>query len=524
MPVTRRVMSQGDWSVRLRPDTPQSVLNAISTPFGEIVITAGRISVGAASISDTLALGAARYVGVVLRPGPQLELGGAGHEWWLGDDQGWQPIETALSRSAGTLTQWVGDIIPSPLTVGTISGAGTLGARYHWISRREALDSVCRSFGVEWRVNNNRTVDTGTQATLYGTTPTAIVVRRDGGREVSAPFGVNGVVSARWNFEGWVSRAVVLGPRGRSGAGTAVSYIDPAGATVAHSRAFAVDEAPYGTETTIATALRDAANATTREITVDTVDFDVMGEVTPGANIWLYDPWLGLRDTAQQQDYNGRKIHPVSVRVLGVTMPIERGMGVYYRRHDGTAPIYTDLTDWVEWEGPGGRLELGSPAMPLVDTSVPTPTAMTWNAWTEYTPSTNGITLGNGTVTAAYRREGSLLHVHGRLVAGSTTAVGAGVYQVALPGGYATGATLRYQLGKGQMTDVSTGFEYHLLARIGSSTNWIEFTYTIAELTVNSTPSTVSGPSRQINVSANQPFAIANGDTIEWTLTCEIAP
>lgn len=522
MPITRRVMSQGDWSVRLRDDTPQSVLDSISTPFAEIVVTSGRIPAQQASISDTLALTAARYVGVVLRPGPQLELGGAGHEWWLGDDQGWQPLETAVVKSAGTLTQWVTDIIASPLSVGSISGAGTLAGRYHWVSRRQALDSVCRAFGVEWRVNNSRSVDTGTQATLYGTTPTALVVRRDGGREVASPFGVNGLVSARWNFENWAARVVVLGGRGRSAAGSTVTYLDPAGTTVVRTRVVEAKDAPYGTETVVATSLRDLSNSTVREVSVDVLDYDVLGKVTPGANIYLYDPWLGLdAPSTTQVDYAGRKIHPITARVVGVTMPIERGMGVYIRRHDGTSPSYVDLTDWVEWEGPGGRLELGSASVPLVDLAAPTGTAAAFNGWDTYTPSTNGITLGNGTVEGSYRRDGTLLHVHGRILAGSTTAVGAGVYQVSLPGGFTTPTTNRYQLGTGQFIDSSTGFQYALLARVGSATNWIEWTYGIFDTLAFTR---AADPTRQISVAANQPVAIANGDTIEWSLTCEIGP
>lgn len=512
MPITRRVMAQGDWSVRLRDDTPQSILDSISTPFAEIVVTSGRIPAQQASISDTLALTAARYVGVVLRPGPQLELGGAGHEWWLGDDQGWQPLEAAVVKSAGTLTQWVTDIIASPLTVGSVTGAGTLDGRYHWVSRRQALDSVCRSFGVEWRINNNRSVDTGTQTNLYGTTPTALIVRRDGGREVTSPFGVNGIVSARWNFEAWTARVVVLGGRGRSAAGSAVSYLDPTGTTVVRTRVVEAKDAPYGTETVIATTLRDQLNAAVREVSVDVLDYDVLGKVTPGANVWLYDPWLGLdAPSTTQIDYNGRKIHPVTARVVGVTMPIERGMGVYYRLHNGVSPSYIDLTDWVEWEGPGGRLELGSASIPLVDLATPTGTATAFGAWDTYTPTVGGLTLGNGTASAWYRREGTTLHVSWVVTLGSTSSDPGGTtdaWTVSLPAGM-TAATGRTQFGVGQHIN-STGTQfYRLVWQLASGGTTFAALYQDASAN---------------NLNDSRPNAVAAGIQFGGSATVEVAP
>ena len=81
MPITERVMALGDWSLQLKPDTPFSVRNSISTPFSQLVVTPGRLP--SVSLTDTIALGQALYCGVVLRPGPQFELAGCGLLWYL---------------------------------------------------------------------------------------------------------------------------------------------------------------------------------------------------------------------------------------------------------------------------------------------------------------------------------------------------------------------------------------------------------------------------------------------------------
>lgn len=50
-------------------------------------------------------------------------------------------------------------------------------------------------------------------------------------------------------------------------------------------------------------------------------------------------------------------------------------------------------------------------------------TAMT-DAWTTYTPTLANLTLGNGTMTASYRRIGKTLELRFRFTLGSTSAVG----------------------------------------------------------------------------------------------------
>jgi hypothetical protein len=53
-------------------------------------------------------------------------------------------------------------------------------------------------------------------------------------------------------------------------------------------------------------------------------------------------------------------------------------------------------------------------------------------AWTSYTPTLTGITIGNGTVTTLYRRIGKTVDYRGNITWGSTTSSG-GNWNLSLP-------------------------------------------------------------------------------------------
>jgi hypothetical protein len=53
-------------------------------------------------------------------------------------------------------------------------------------------------------------------------------------------------------------------------------------------------------------------------------------------------------------------------------------------------------------------------------------------AWTGYTPTLTGITLGNGSVSFTFVQQGKTVHVRGRVTFGSTTAV-TGAASISLP-------------------------------------------------------------------------------------------
>lgn len=517
MPFTTRLMAQGDWSVRLRDDTPQTVLNQIATPFGLVVITPGRIGTGGSGLSDATMLAASRFTGVLLRPGPQREIGGAGLAWFLGDDEARFGLEAAVSGTR-SLSSWLGQFMPSWLTAGTISGAGNVTGEFRWVSRRQAVDAICRAFGVDWRLNPNLTYDVAATGTLWSTTPTAILVRRQGPRELGPIQGVTGNVGVRYSWENYVSKVVAIGSTGRSSSGGASAYRDPSGSLLTVNRIVSVPEAQPGTETVLAGQVLAQSNSTVRTVAIETADYDVEGRgVEAGGYVYLYDPEQGLTGSSQVQ-YRGATLQPAVARVIASTQPVQQGMGVYVRYHNGTSASYVDLSEWVDFDAPGGQLEVGAPTM-TIQTQVPTAQIEAWTTWDSYTPSTSGITLGNGTVAGKYRRVGSLLHTHGKLTGGSTSAAGAGVYTIGLPSGFSAVADGRWQMGVARGFDSSTNIEYPMTVKLGSGASSFELAYGYAD--PNPPNSYVLN---EIPVQAGFPFTFANGDTFEWTLTCEISP
>jgi hypothetical protein len=87
MPITEGLQELGEWSLSLRPETPARVREAVWHAQSTIVVTSGPANPDVVGDDGVLAL--ARYTGVLLNR-TDLEIGGAGMAWWLGDrdDQG----------------------------------------------------------------------------------------------------------------------------------------------------------------------------------------------------------------------------------------------------------------------------------------------------------------------------------------------------------------------------------------------------------------------------------------------------
>lgn len=83
-------------------------------------------------------------------------------------------------------------------------------------------------------------------------------------------------------------------------------------------------------------------------------------------------------------------------------------------------------------------------------------------AWPKYTPSWTSSgsapSLGNGTLVGGFWRDGSTLHLRGRLNVGSTSTVGTGDLRISLPSGMTTGPVQQcmsafwYDAGTGNLT------------------------------------------------------------------------
>jgi hypothetical protein len=129
-------------------------------------------------------------------------------------------------------------------------------------------------------------------------------------------------------------------------------------------------------------------------------------------------------------------------------------------------------------------------------------------AWATYTPSwtSSGTApaLGNGTLVGGYRREGTTLHLRGQLIVGSTSTAGTGDIRMSLPSGFTTIAA-QQQTTSAFYYDASATTTYRGIGIAGTSATYLTF------------QAVDVGTLAQTN-------GFANGDSLVWTGTIEIAP
>lgn len=127
-----------------------------------------------------------------------------------------------------------------------------------------------------------------------------------------------------------------------------------------------------------------------------------------------------------------------------------------------------------------------------------------YDTWTDYsgslawTGSGSNPAIGNGTITARYRRSGKMVVFQFRILMGSTTTYGTGNYSISLP----VTAASRFQVGSAYLRDSSATSNGHApgITYIDSSTPTV----------CNSTSSTGTGTGSIVGTTA--PFTWANGD------------
>lgn len=531
--VYQRLMSDGDWEINLKPECPRAVLDKLVPFTTHVVVTPGELD---ATTADSVFLAAARYVGVVRRLGRnRLSPGGPGLSMWLSDPDGKGEIATsAITLTAASLSFCITATLPSSLSSGTVtSPGGTLTNTYQWVSRRDVLNSVCRTFGVEWRINEDFTVDVGTVANLYRSvaaaeTPAAVVARGVGGRDAQI-VGIRGDLETNIDWEEYVSRVYVIG-NGTGNAGGTSPFRRPTGGLITWARVVEDPAAPVGTLATVAQSVMNLLptdEAGRRELRVSTDLFDVAGDVVLGDDVYVWDPENGVIDTDNQVHYQGQLIYPAAMRCIGIRWPVRRGMGVYLRIQNSTlTPEYLNITPYVEFSEGAAELELGAASRMLNSDSagniVEVRGQVEQAPWLTYTPtiSGTGTAVGNGTVTGAYRREGTTLHLRITWTLGSTSTVGAGGVLFSLPSGMAAVTlTNLVQALHAEYNDTGTA-TYEGRATIGSAGTTLQCFADGYNPTSGVNPSYVGKSA----ISTTVPHTWASTDFINVNGTIEVAP
>jgi hypothetical protein len=484
MPVYEVVMATGDWSIRLREETPITVRDAVSVPFGHLVVTGTHLPLS--RFTGAQILEAAIYAGVCLRPGPSLELAGKGLPWHL--DGG--ILETAVTNTDANITTWVSDIMtgddatyPQPFSYFGTAAAGTLTTSFQYVTRRKAIDTVVRYYwGLEWKVRPTMELVVDSQTAIYGVTPTAIIAAQANGYEsASGLWGLDGQAATALDYESYATRVLAVGQDQIGGAAITTPFYGPLGDPLGVGKLI---DAPLATEASAVTTAGNILTPLTQPAYTVRLQADryvISGRAVVGSNVWVYDPLAGFVDPATAIMFGGRTVHPRSVRLIGMRWPIQAGMGVFYRHHAiGTGvEKWIDLTPYVRWESGPAELEVGTRLRDLDGNdpslaSLSSP-AVSSGAWTEYAPELGNITLGNGSVAGWYRRDGSTLFLNISLLWGSTSAnSGSSNWHIGLPPGLsaASGDPNRTQHLTGMLYGPS-GRTWRLVGELYGDDEWI---------------------------------------------------
>ena len=385
--ITERLMKLGSFSIRLRDTSRIDEL----TYFGTIVVVAQRI-LNPSRVSDADLLAAASYSGIlrekrlVTAAGKrdELALGGHGPEGWLADEEGKGYVyETERAYSGDTFANVINRSGSAPFGLlrndagalvvvkdGVINTvAGTYTGTHKFQNQRDAIRYVCEVFGAEYRVNPDFTIDAGTEAQLFVTTPTAIAVRREAlGDDPNFDGIPYGTFSTVRDIKHYASRVLLLG-EGTGGTlitgaadDASVPYTDPVNAAAAVRVAvISESETESGNANTRAQIVLDARGDTRDAVSLSPADFDVDGVVAVGDTIYVFDPEGELVDTTNEARFRGRALPAAAIRCLGMTWPVTEGMGVYYRKNQPEATgRWIDLSDLVIFETGTPTLEVGA--------------------------------------------------------------------------------------------------------------------------------------------------------------------
>ncbi len=509
MTVSETWMGTGAWSLRLRDDTPGTVIDALdwtktaAAGLGHILIFPARTEAWQMSTADILAR--VKYTGVLLEWQDGFTIGGAGPGWWLGDSDDKGPlIETAITNTSAGLSTWLASLTPSSLNTGGVAGSGTtVTATFQWVTYRRALEAICAQNaasalpGCGWWVTPDMKLNVGgpDDVAEFGAM-SPLIMPRFAGRDPNL-LGVDvRSLDRAMDLREYVSKVRANGPGGLGTYSAASAYKDINGNTASIIAIVDVPTCPAGSESTAARTEYNARNATRRSIrlTSDTYDFHAVAasQLLTGSYVNVFAPELGLWDQTNEVYFQGMTVWPLKQQVLAQTWPIRSGYGVWFRGNDGTL---TDLTDWVVWEDTtAATVDIGAPPRTLSNPSGLQGTvdvkqvgaAAANGAWATFTPaltaSTTSPTLGTAsTTTGSYRRDGSSVEGDAQITFGTAgVAAGSGTYRVSLPVAAARTGAAANLVGDGWMLDASTNQLVTFVLRTfpGSTTAEIYFTAT----------------------------------------------
>lgn len=285
MSVEEILMRPGSGRVDLTADTPLSLTKAIyDLVVGvgcHIVITPTPIDPTLVSSADMLA--AALYTGRVIARPDRNAIEFTGLSTWLDSYN-----ETVITRTAGTPTNWVDDVILNNITRGTVSGGSNVTRSFpaHAQTRRQILDAVASEGGWEYEFRPNFTVNAGTS--VFVTTPTVVITNKDEGPDGTYTGLLGGFADQEIDASNVVTKVVALGQGAGSSIVTGSATKTPAlktqnGSTPTLVTVVNAPNVPSASVVAVATAVNTASDVVvaTTVVTAPVID----GPATPGGPV-----------------------------------------------------------------------------------------------------------------------------------------------------------------------------------------------------------------------------------------------
>lgn len=461
----------GSWSLQLRSDTPKTILDLFdfanaSARWAMVVVTPTRVP--ASAVSAATLRSQACYAGLLRTRSSELSIGGPGLAVLLGTESGACEMPTAaVELNTVHLTTALDSYLP---TNGVTKGATTNTATPAVLtlpaykSRRELIGQIVDACGAEWRLtidsSGNIDLDAADNATLFGSTPSVLVIETTGGSEVGV-VGLEAVeLDQDHDIEDFVTKQWVLARAdgvvtvGEASSAASMSYV---AGTALKFEAVADSSGTDGANAdTVAEVLLDARQTLKRNIRVQVRAEDVAGRtwgpsgassslVRCGDSVFVYDPLHGLVDTTNVRSFRGQQVFPITARVFGISWPVLAGMGVYLLSAEST-PTATDLSEWVVPEDGPAVLDIGaqvrSPFAPVGSLAAPmspfgdVPVSMMPEGWIAVSGGigfqNSWVNYGGGEQAMQYRKVGDVVELRGTIKSGTVGFVPA----FTLPAGY----------------------------------------------------------------------------------------
>ena len=281
-----------------------------------------------------------------------------------------------MAITRGNAKYW-DNFTPSTTAPTATTANKTYTGTHYMESAYKTLKTICSSLETEFRMNNDGTIDVGPPSSLFtgheSSQPTGIIVRRLSGPdpEITGYSGID--LTTEFNAEDYVSRVELIASNygveinlGQADAKD-IPYKDLFGNTLERIQILSENDIPDAMRDIRAEAYLNEYNKIQKTLNVGLENYDVSGDIKTGDIIYVYDPDVGFEDTdtdaaLENRDrfeitYQGQILHPIKIRVMGLSFPITDAMGVFYRDANGN---YTDLTDFVIFETGTTQIEVGA--------------------------------------------------------------------------------------------------------------------------------------------------------------------